>query len=106
MKKEFACLVFTVFLFSACTPAEEPVENPDEAETALPEVQMSTDQFLEKVISAGGGADFIFQPEDYDNDCHASTLASLDDGTLVAAWFWGSEEGKPDVGIWMSRFHG
>ncbi len=35
--------------------------------------------------------------------CHAATLAEAGDGTLVAAWFGGREEGAPDVGIWLSR---
>ena len=35
--------------------------------------------------------------------CHASTLAELPDGTLVAAWFGGSHEKNRDVGIWFSR---
>ena len=35
--------------------------------------------------------------------CHASTLAELPDGTLVAAWFGGTREKNPDVGIWFSR---
>ena len=34
--------------------------------------------------------------------CHASTIASSPDG-LVAAWFGGTEEKNPDVGIWVSR---
>jgi predicted neuraminidase len=36
-------------------------------------------------------------------NCHASTLVSLSDGTVVAAWFGGTKEKNPDVGIWMSR---
>ena len=35
--------------------------------------------------------------------CHASTLAELADGTLCAAWFGGTHEKNPDVGIWFSR---
>src|SRR5207253_7840814 len=34
--------------------------------------------------------------------CHASTLAECRDH-LVAAWFGGTAERNPDVGIWFSR---
>lgn len=34
-------------------------------------------------------------------ECHASTLVELEDG-VVAAWFGGTEEKHPDVGIWIS----
>ena len=34
--------------------------------------------------------------------CHASTLAETSEG-LVAAWFAGTRESDPDVGIWFSR---
>lgn len=34
---------------------------------------------------------------------HASTIAETTDGQLVAAWFGGTSEGHPDVGIWFAR---
>ncbi len=34
--------------------------------------------------------------------CHAATLAETPQG-LVAAWFGGTAEGRPDVGIWFAR---
>ncbi len=37
--------------------------------------------------------------------CHASTIVEATGGGLVAAWFGGTDEGEPDVGIWLSR-HG
>ena len=35
-------------------------------------------------------------------ECHASTIAESK-GALVAAWFGGTKEKNPDVGIWVSR---
>jgi predicted neuraminidase len=32
--------------------------------------------------------------------CHASTVVELRDGRVMAAWFGGAGEGKPDVAIW------
>jgi predicted neuraminidase len=38
--------------------------------------------------------------------CHASTIVETKDGKLVTGWFGGTAEGKPDVGIWISRLEG
>ena len=35
--------------------------------------------------------------------CHASTIAEAAPGRLVAAWFGGTRESAPDVGIWVTR---
>jgi predicted neuraminidase len=46
-------------------------------------------------------SEFIFDKAPF-KSCHASTIAQTPDG-LVAAWFGGTAEGKPDVGIWVAR---
>ncbi len=45
----------------------------------------------------------VFQPERYFRQCHASTICRLADGSLVCAWFGGTHEKAPDVGIWCAR---
>lgn len=50
--------------------------------------------------------EFIFQPEDVVfPSCHASTIIQTKKG-LMTAWFGGTEERNPDVGIWVSHFNG
>ena len=38
--------------------------------------------------------------------CHASTLVQLHNGRFLAAWFGGSKEGHPNVGIWGAERSG
>ena len=45
--------------------------------------------------------EFIYETAPFP-ECHASTIAEAATG-LVAAWFGGTEEKDPDVGIWASR---
>ncbi|HET6423787.1 MAG TPA: sialidase family protein, partial [Planctomycetaceae bacterium] len=45
--------------------------------------------------------EFIYETAPFPS-CHASTLAETPAG-LVAAWFGGTDEKDPDVGIWVSR---
>ena len=46
--------------------------------------------------------EFIFQTAPFPS-CHASTILETPQG-LVAAWFGGTHERHPDVGIWLSRY--
>lgn len=48
--------------------------------------------------------EFIYETAPFP-ECHASTIVETQ-GTLVAAWFGGTEEKSPDVGIWLSRLEG
>ncbi len=45
--------------------------------------------------------EFIYEDAPFP-ECHASTLAETPHG-IVAAWFGGTHEKHPDVGIWLSR---
>jgi len=45
--------------------------------------------------------EFLYETAPFPS-CHASTLAETSQG-LVAAWFGGTHEKHPDVGIWVSR---
>lgn len=52
------------------------------------------------IVSSG----FVFDRAPF-RSAHASTIVETREG-LVAAWFGGTEEGSPDVGIWASRNDG
>ncbi|MCP4645640.1 MAG: exo-alpha-sialidase [bacterium] len=62
--------------------------------------------YEEKVLSAGGRVDFVFGDDRPFAQCHASTIVQGADGSLLCAWFGGTEEKNPDVSIWVSRFDG
>lgn len=46
-------------------------------------------------------AKFVYDEAPYPQ-CHASTIAETSPGKLVAAWFGGTHERHPDVGIWVA----
>lgn len=47
-------------------------------------------------------SEFIYETAPFPQ-AHASTIAETTGRTLVAAWFGGTAERNPDVGIWVSR---
>jgi len=47
-------------------------------------------------------SEFLYESAPFPS-VHASTIEETTDGTLVSAFFGGTNEGKPDVGIWVSR---
>lgn len=49
-------------------------------------------------------AEYIYETAPFPQ-CHASTIAETGQG-LVAAWFGGTREKHPDVGIWFARHDG
>ena len=64
--------------------------------------------FFSRIFAAGASpglkvikTETLFEKAPF-RQCHASTIAESKEG-LVAAWFAGTEERNPDVGIWVSR---
>ncbi|PTY00387.1 sialidase [Opitutus sp. ER46] len=51
------------------------------------------------------GSEFINERAPYPS-CHASTIVENAAGELLAAWFGGTKERDPDVGIWVARQEG
>ncbi len=52
-------------------------------------------------LAAALATEFVFERAPF-RSAHAATVVETRDG-LLAAWFGGTEEGRPDVGIWVSR---
>lgn len=46
--------------------------------------------------------EFIYDKAPYPS-CHAVTIEETTNGDLIAAWFGGTHERHPDVGIWVSK---
>ena len=58
-------------------------------------------------LAAQKASELIFQPGSTSfPSSHASTVVELKGGDVMAAWFGGTAEGKPDVAIWAARQSG
>lgn len=67
---------------------------------------LSSTAFEEIVVKNGGRVDFVFGDDRPFAECHASTVVQTGKGRLLCAWFGGTREKDPDVGVWLSRFDG
>jgi predicted neuraminidase len=83
---------------------DEPVAKKERKKMTIPEAEKAPDAFAEQVRAAGGRVDFVFEDDRPFAECHASTVVETGNGDLLAAWFGGTEEKNPDVGVWWSRF--
>ncbi len=105
------CVMSALFIGCAAQSEKAPVvadrptlkPTPEEA-MPLPRVTFTTEQFTQQVTQAGGRVDFVFGDDRPFAQCHASTLVEAEGGTILCAWFGGTEEKDDDVGIWLSRF--
>ena len=50
-------------------------------------------------------SEFLYETAPFPS-CHASTIVEPTGGGLVTAWFGGTAEKNPDVGIWLARLEG
>jgi predicted neuraminidase len=55
--------------------------------------------------SGYSSAGFIYEAAPFPS-CHASTLIEIPPTGLLAAWFGGTDEGRPDVTIWAACYDG
>ncbi|GAA5224735.1 sialidase family protein [Membranihabitans marinus] len=66
------------------------------------ESQQSKEEEEVTEVVVGPEKDFVFEQNKSFAQCHASTLARMDNGQYIVSWFGGTEEKNDDVGIWIS----
>src|SRR5262249_12674137 len=96
-------LFFSIAVLLLLAPRGFAQTEPDETPTppaTMPERPGLIPQPSDAVISS----EFIFRKAPFPS-CHAATIVETKTG-LLAAWFGGTRERAPDVGIWVSRYDG
>jgi predicted neuraminidase len=86
VRSNFLCF-FVVLLVSCSAP---------QPTTPLEELSI-----FRKSGNVKAAAQLIYEEAPFPS-CHASTIEETTSG-VIAAWFGGTDEGEPDVGIWASR---
>ncbi len=76
-------------------------ESGGEPEKMAP-VHPNPEAFRKHAVQHGGRVEFVFGDDRPFAECHASTLVETANGRLLCAWFGGTREKDPDVGIWMA----
>lgn len=79
---------------AAQTPATQPATQSAPATQLAGKAEMRVDPAITQ-------SEFIFLTAPF-RSCHASAIVQTPTG-LVAAWFGGTAEGRPDVGVWLAR---
>jgi predicted neuraminidase len=97
----FATLGAVLFQAWQANAADDPAAKPAITGNRQPQAKSDQAALLAPGIIV---AEFIYETAPFPQ-CHASTIAAAG-GNLVAAWFGGTRERHPDVGIWLSRLDG
>ncbi|HEO70335.1 MAG TPA: hypothetical protein ENN80_03665, partial [Candidatus Hydrogenedentes bacterium] len=109
-RRWFAPLLAAAVLAGGCAgvapdgaKADDEMKQKERRSMTITPAEQNPEQFARRVAAQGGRVDFVFEDDRPFKECHASTVAELPNGELVCAWFGGTEEKDPDVGIWTSR---
>jgi predicted neuraminidase len=98
---KFLSTVFVLLTALLASTAIAQTTTPTTMATTLPDKPGLTDEPSSNAVLV---SEFIFKTAPFPS-CHASTIVQTPTG-LVAAWFGGTHERAPDVGIWISRNDG
>ncbi len=104
MSKTILCAAVVLLLVGApgwAGAVEKKTEGSDVKETVA---HLSPGDLEARLNAVGGRVDFVFEDDRPFAECHASTVVETPNGDLLCAWFGGTKEKNPDVGVWTSRF--